>query len=137
MIWLRRHPRPEVLERFASDESAPEERPRVARHIEECARCAKTVTSSRTITAIARELSGPEPSPGLRERVLTDFRSGKSVDLARDDTTARRQLPRWVGVAVDCPDTYTFTTYHFARAGDTTDDAWSGSGGSCTGPQKT
>jgi anti-sigma-K factor RskA len=70
----------ELTAGYALDALDPEERRAYEAHLADCARCQEELGSFwQTTEALAVAASGPEPSPELRERILSEARSESQV----------------------------------------------------------
>lgn len=91
------HPRFATLARFAAGEPGDDARPRLAAHLQGCARCRGTVASLRRASADARQAPVPAPGEDALERILARRAAGERVILPAAEPAAprpgRRVLP--------------------------------------------
>ena len=84
----------ELTAGYALDALVPDERQAYEAHLAGCERCQDDLASFwETTTALAVAASGPEPSPALRERILTDVRAEPPQVVVPLKSRRRRAVP--------------------------------------------
>ncbi len=98
MSWLRRHPDPVTLERYANGESPDGEGERVQSHLLACSSCRDHVEFVRSLAREASQLSAPEPPTDLIRRVVAERSSSHGTIVALAGPARRELRPRRVAV---------------------------------------
>ena len=84
----------ELTAGYALDALDSEERSAYEAHLPACEHCQQELASFWTTTeALAVAASGPEPSPALRERILTDVRAEPPQNVVPLESRRRRAVP--------------------------------------------
>ena len=89
------HPSFRSLKRFADGDPAAA-RTRVARHLERCAECRRTVSEIRETRDLLRGATAPAPAAGAWEAIAARVSAGEQVILPATEPAAARRLPRGV-----------------------------------------
>jgi len=95
------HPSASTLQRFSDGDATAKEHQRLSAHFAECHRCRNIVGSLRDLSAQARALASPSPSPALIDRILADRAAGERIILPqRDDRPTRPFVDRRIAAGL-------------------------------------